>query len=321
MIFVPLLHYFKCKNTYSGNEYGLRYRLTPGKRSVPDPEGGEGAVKEESILTVDYWPDPWTREMTDPALRRQEIFPLTDEGRAAAASCLEDAFNADPERWKNCPDMMDCDPWTPPAPEPMISSLIDCAQTSFARPLTHREMEKLVNLYVQEGFAPETVMLCVAYVASCGKRTMAAVVHELKVWRTEGVETGEQADAHLKLLALRRSREQYVSGLLGISTDELTLGGRKAIARWYEVYGYDDAMVQEAAVQAGPKRDLWYWNSILKTWNAKGLRTIHDVRGPVADAGASRNIRVDREAPSGNDFLGSSSLSASLNRLKKRSNT
>ena len=88
MIFVPLLHYFKCKNTYSGNEYGLRYRLTPGK------------------------------EMTDPALRRQEIFPLTDEGRAAAASCLEDAFNADPERWKNCPDMMDCDPWTPPAPEP-----------------------------------------------------------------------------------------------------------------------------------------------------------------------------------------------------------
>ena len=205
--------------------------------------------------------------------------------------------------------------------DPMISSLIDCAQAGFGRPLTHGEMEKLVNLYVQEGYAPETVMLCVAYMAGRGKRTMASVLHELKVWRAEGVETGEQADAHLKLLALRQSREQYVSGLLGIAESELTLGGRKAIARWYEVYGYDDAMVQEAAVQAGPKRDLWYWNSILKTWNAKGLRTVHDVRAPVAAAGASRNIRVDREAPSGNDFLGSSSLSASLNRLKKRSNT
>ena len=203
--------------------------------------------------------------------------------------------------------------------DPMISSLIDCAQTGFARPLTHKEMEKLVNLYVQEGFAPETVMLCTAYVASTGRRTMAAVVHELKVWRTEGVETGEQADAHLKLLALRKEREQYVSGLLGIPESELTLGGRKAIARWYEVYGYDDAMVQEVAVQAGPKRDLWYWNSILKAWNAKGLRTVHDVRSPVADAGASRNIRVDRENPSGNDFLKSNSLSASLNRLKKKS--
>ena len=179
--------------------------------------------------------------------------------------------------------------------DPMISSLIDCAQTGFARPLTHSEMEKLVNLYVQEGFAPETVMLCVAYVASRGKRTMAAVLHELKVWRAEGVETGEQADAHLKLLAL---------------------GGRKAIARWYEVYGYDDAMVQEAAVQAGPKRDLWYWNSILKTWNAKGLRNIHDVRTPVAAAGASRNIRVDRETPSGNDFLKNA---ARRRTLKKKS--
>ena len=200
--------------------------------------------------------------------------------------------------------------------DPMISSLIDCAQTGFARPLTHSEMEKLVNLYVQEGFAPETVMLCVAYVASRGKRTMAAVLHELKVWRAEGVETGEQADAHLKLLALRQTREQYVASLLGIPDSELTLGGRKAIARWYEVYGYDDAMVQEAAVQAGPKRDLWYWNSILKTWNAKGLRNIHDVRTPVAAAGASRNIRVDRETPSGNDFLKNA---ARRRTLKKKS--
>ena len=196
--------------------------------------------------------------------------------------------------------------------DPIISSLIDCAQTGFARPLTHKEMEKLVNLYVQEGFTPETVMLCTAYVASTGRRTMAAVVHELKVWRTEGVETGEQADAHLKLLALRKEREQYVSGLLGIPESELTLGGRKAIARWYEVYGYDDAMVQEAAVQAGPKRDLWYWNSILKTWNAKGLRTVHDVRSPVAAAGASRNIRVDRAAPSGNDILKNATRRRSL---------
>ena len=113
MIFVPLLHYFKCKNSYSGNEYGLRYRMIPGKRTVPDPDGGEGAAKEESILTVDYWPDPWTIEKTDPALRVQKVFPLSDEGREAAAAFLQDAFNAEPERWKNCPSMMDCDPWEP----------------------------------------------------------------------------------------------------------------------------------------------------------------------------------------------------------------
>ena len=82
MIFVPLLHYFKCKNQYSGNEDGMRYLLSPGKRSVPDPDGGEGAQKEEAVLTVDIWPDPWALDCTDPALRRQKVFPLTEEGRA-----------------------------------------------------------------------------------------------------------------------------------------------------------------------------------------------------------------------------------------------
>ena len=187
--------------------------------------------------------------------------------------------------------------------DPMIASLIDCAQTAFARALTHSEMEKLVGMYLQEGYEPEVVMLCLAYLAGKDKRTMGALNHELKVWRAEGVQTGEEADAHLKLLALRAQREAYVASLLQMEPDGLTLGGRKAIARWYEVYGYDDAMVQEAAVQAGPRRDLWYWNSILKTWNAKGLRTVRDVRGPVPAAAGGRALRVDREEPSGNDFL------------------
>ena len=85
MIFVPLLHYLKNKNAFSGNEDAMRYQLTPGKRTVPDPEKGGDATREEAILTVDVWPEPWTLEFTDPALRRQEVFPLTEEGRAAAA--------------------------------------------------------------------------------------------------------------------------------------------------------------------------------------------------------------------------------------------
>ena len=88
MIFVPLLHYFKCKNQYSGNEDGMRYLLSPGKRSVPDPDGGEGAQKEEAVLTVDIWPDPWALDRTDPALRRREIFPMTEEGRGGGVPVL-----------------------------------------------------------------------------------------------------------------------------------------------------------------------------------------------------------------------------------------
>ena len=116
MIFVPLLHYFKCKNSYSGNEYGLRYRMIPGKRTVPDPDAARVPQRRKAS-------SPWTTGRTPGPLKRptclrvQKVFPLTDEGREATAAFLQDAFNADPDRWKNCPSMMDSDPWEPPAAE------------------------------------------------------------------------------------------------------------------------------------------------------------------------------------------------------------
>lgn len=45
MIFVPMLHYLQNKNSFSGNEDGMRYLITPGKRPVPDPDGGEEELK------------------------------------------------------------------------------------------------------------------------------------------------------------------------------------------------------------------------------------------------------------------------------------
>ena len=41
---------------------------------------------------------------------------------------------------------------------------------------------------------------------------MGAVSHELKVWRAEGVETGEQADTHLQLLAFVPSANSMSAG-------------------------------------------------------------------------------------------------------------
>lgn len=188
--------------------------------------------------------------------------------------------------------------------DPMIAGLLECAQGAFGRPLGHREMQKLVSLYLQDGFDPEVILLCLSYLAGRQTCTMAALTHELKAWREEGVENGAGADRHLKLLEKRREREAFVCSLLGQQSADLTLGERKAIARWYEAYAYDDSMVSEAALQAGKDRDVWYLNGILRKWNARGLRNIHDVRGGGAAASPeSRNVRVDRADPGENDFL------------------
>ena len=188
--------------------------------------------------------------------------------------------------------------------DPMIANLMDCAQTTFGRPLSRTEMQKLVRLYLQDGFDPEVMMLCLTYLAGQEKKTLGALSHELKAWQNEGVLTGEDADRHLKKLARRRQREAFVIQLLKLAPDSLTLGEKKAICRWYEEYGYDDTMVTEASLQAGANQDVWYLNGILRKWYGKGLRSIHEVRGYGAgDGAASRNVRVDRSQPSGNDFL------------------
>ena len=47
----------------------------------------------------------------------REVYPLSDEGRAAAAKYLAETYEADLERWKQHPSLLDCEPWTPPTPE------------------------------------------------------------------------------------------------------------------------------------------------------------------------------------------------------------
>lgn len=264
-------------------EYHVRVALYVLATGITDPDKLCTDLKLRSRITAEsalsFWAGVGLLE------RYEENTPTAQEPAAPA-----------PMTWQEVAEASRTDP--------LIASLIQCAQDNFGRSMSRSEMLRLVNLYVQDGFHPEVILLCITYLAAKDKRTTGALNHELKVWRTEGIETGEQADAHLQVLALRAERETYVSSLLGIPESALTLGGRKAIARWYEVYGYDDAMVQEAAVQAGPKKDLWYWNSIIKSWNAKGMRNVRDVRGGGAlSGGAGRSIRVDRETPSGNDFL------------------
>lgn len=107
---VPLLHYFKNKNEYSGSHSGMRYLFTPGKRKLTAEDGTE---TEQAILTVTIWPDPWALERTDPALRRASVFPLTEEGRAQAIALLTECYESDRALWDNCPGILDCEPWYP----------------------------------------------------------------------------------------------------------------------------------------------------------------------------------------------------------------
>lgn len=267
-----------------------------------------GATEEMSVRVALY---VLATHVTDPAAIAAD---LKLRSRQSAESAL--AFWAGAGLLEQIDDNAQTPPAEPAAPmtwqqiaqaartDPMIAAIIECAQSAFGRALSHGDMQKLVALYTCDEIHPEVLLLCITYLAGKGRRTVGAVTHEVKAWQAEGVVTGEDADAYLQKLAAREKHEQFVCTLLNQQPAELTLGGKKAIARWYENYGYGDDMISEAVLQAGAKKDVWYLNGILKSWQAKGLRTVHDVRGSGAvQSPASRNLRVDRAEPSGSDFL------------------
>lgn len=185
--------------------------------------------------------------------------------------------------------------------DPIIATLTAEAQQNLGRALGPKDTQRLVSLYVNESYAPEVILLCCAHLAAGGRAGIAALERELARWRDAGVETGEEAERYLQLLDARAKREAAVAGLLGLAPDSLRLADRRMIRRWYEEYGFDDAMVREAAAHAEDKKEIRYLNGILKSWHGRGYTTPQQVRGGGALAAA--NLRVDRKTPSGNNFL------------------
>lgn len=123
-------------------EYSVRVALYVLATGITDPDKLCADLKLRSRITAEsalsFWAGAGLLERYDenaaPSLEPSAPAPMTWQEIAAASRT-----------------------------DPMISSLIDCGQTSFGRALTHKEMEKLVNLYILDGYAPETVMLCLAY--------------------------------------------------------------------------------------------------------------------------------------------------------------
>ena len=63
---------------------------------------------------------------------------------------------------------------------------------------------------------------------------------------------------------------------------KFTKADSRAIADWYESYGYGPDMIAEAAAYAGEKKSVKYVNGILRAWYTKGYKTVRDVMAESA---------------------------------------
>mgnify|MGYP004623613979 CR=1 FL=1 len=164
------------------------------------------------------------------------------------------------------------------ANDPYVAVLCQEAQSIFGKTLSRSEMQRLVGLYLNDGWQPDVILLCCAEVTRLGRRTIAAVTHLLARWREDGVETGEDAERWLQRAKQREAWCQDAAAQFGIEPRALTNWERRTIARWHEEMGIGREMIDEALLRANGKNTVRYVDGILRAWRAQGITTVDAAR-------------------------------------------
>ena len=83
-LFLPTLHTFAMKNTFTGSMGPLRFKVVPDVIMATPKE----VDMENSSITVEYWHGPFCYEKSE--MEGKETFPMSEEGRLAMKKFLED---------------------------------------------------------------------------------------------------------------------------------------------------------------------------------------------------------------------------------------
>ena len=122
--------------------------------------------------------------------------------------------------------------------------------------ITQADTNILVSMYLSDGMPVDMILLGVAHFAALGKRSARYIERALLGWQREGIDSGEAAERYLRLLDQRAAHEKETAKLLGLVDAKFTKADSRAIADWYESYGYGPDMIAESAAYAGEKKSV-----------------------------------------------------------------
>lgn len=85
-LFIPTLHTFAMKNTFTGSLEHLRFRIVP-KIVMKTPKEVDF---EQSILEAEFWHGPFCYEKSE--IEGTRTFPLTEQGRVDMQQWLAEQY-------------------------------------------------------------------------------------------------------------------------------------------------------------------------------------------------------------------------------------
>ena len=186
-------------------------------------------------------------------------------------------------------------------------SLLGEAQRRLGRVLSTEEAKILLSLYDYLGMPVEVISILLSY---CIQRnhargnsrnpSMHAIEREAYHWADLGIDTMEEAAAHMQLQLDRQSKVGRVRQVLGLRDRKLTPGEEKLVLQWLD-WGFGPAEIGKAyektCMNTGGLK--WpYLNSILKSWHSQGLHTLQAIEAGDKAPGAPNSTYAQPAAPS-----------------------
>lgn len=84
------LNFYNYGNPFTGSYKGMRYRIIKQKEAKND----EGEVMQPLGLLVVLWPEPFSFEKTEDALKQSRLFPFSEEGKEQAVAWMNEVYEA-----------------------------------------------------------------------------------------------------------------------------------------------------------------------------------------------------------------------------------
>jgi len=186
-------------------------------------------------------------------------------------------------------------------------ALVRETQKSLGKVLSSDDLIKLFGIYDGLGMPCEVILQLVTYCIGEQRRkfgqdrvpTMRYIEKAAYSWERAGVLTLERAEEYIRELEARRGAVSEMKTALGIRDRDLSATERRYVESWIAMGFSPEAAavaLDRTLVQTG-KLSWGYMNSILKSWNEKGLRTPEEIERGDARASAPAAAQAQGKAP------------------------
>lgn len=164
-----------------------------------------------------------------------------------------------------------------------FNQLLGEAQRRLGKVLSTEELKVLLSLYDYLGLPAEVISLLISYCIQRAKAkgssrlpSMRTIEREAYRWADLGIDTMEEAAAHMQLELEKQSQVGVIRRVLQLTDRRLAPGEEKLVRQWLD-WGFGPEEISLAYDRTCLKTGVFSWkyiHSILNSWHQQGLHTV-----------------------------------------------